>query len=523
MSSSNPSLHSSHENLLDDLRSSTRTVSGEPAVPSRTFGGRGRPDELSFQLQLLNSVHESVVATDLDGHLTYWSRASEKLYGYTPEEVLGKAIVFIVDPSDAHEEHARIEHVLKTGFWKGEYEQRRKDGTKFWSSTTISLVKDDDGRPCGLIGIDIDITDRKREKEELTQLKLAIENAMQGISRLDLDGRFVDVKPQYSRMLGYESGELVGQPWQVTVPREDLPLATEGYRSMLRDGQATLECRAIRKDGSIFYKQLLLVKAFDSHGQRNGHYCFMSDITERREAEHRLREKEAELAHVSRLSTMGELVAGIAHEINQPLYAITNYASVAKNMLAQTGSQPELQELNRQIAEQALRAGDIIRRLRSFVTKSDGNWTAVDIGSLVDDSVMMLTPIIRRMDASVQVHHLEQPVTIKADPVQIEQVLVNLIRNALEAVEKCDSREVSVSVRCEGAAVHVSVADTGPGIPANSTDRLFDAFYTTKASGLGMGLAISKTIVEAHQGRIWVSDGPGGGAVFHFCLPFKRV
>ena len=195
-------------------------------------------------------------------------------------------------------------------------------------------MTDERGNPAGFIGIDSDITDRKRINEELNQLRLAIENAMQGISRLDREGRFIMVKPQYAEILGYEPVELLGKSWSITVPDDDYEIALAGYRRMLQHGRAELECRAQRKDGSVFFKQLLLVKTFNEHDEHDGHYCFMSDITQRKQAEFKLSEKEAQLAHVSRLSTMGELVAGIAHEINQPLYAIANFATVAKKKLA---------------------------------------------------------------------------------------------------------------------------------------------------------------------------------------------
>ncbi len=496
----------------------------EERPPAGGDTGYQHLNQLRFQSQLLDSVQESIIATDLDGLVTYWGRGAQELYGYTAQEVFGKTITFIVEPEEESVERERMRQVLEVGSWKGEYRQRRKDGSVFWASTVISLVTDESGKPAGFIGIDVDITERKRAAEELGQLRLAIENAMQGISRLDRDGRFIMVKPQYSRMLGYEPQELLGQSWTVTVPQEDQPIAAEGCTTMLREGRATLECRARRKDGSLFDKQLLLVKSFDEQGNHDGHYCFMSDISQRKQAEDQLRAKEAELAHISRLSTMGELVAGVAHEINQPLYAIANFATVAQRKLeaAEGDVCHSVRELNRQISEQAVRAGDIIRRLRVFVGKSDGVRSTFDINAIVRDAVAILSPMTRSTDASTRLELSESPAMVHADRVLLEQVLVNLVRNSIEAVADSVPREITVRTVVSKETVLVSVEDTGTGILDGEPDKLFDAFFTTKESGLGMGLAISRTIVEAHSGSIRAIPRDHGGLHVELELPRCR-
>ncbi|QDV40996.1 Sensor protein FixL [Stieleria neptunia] len=506
---------------MDELRNEIESLRSQLAE----FDAANRQSQSTtsehYQSQLLDSVQESVIGTNLDGDVTYWGRGAEHLYGYTPEEVLGKSITFIVEPEEERVERERMRQVFETGSWKGVYQQRRKDGTKFWASTIISLVTDKAGNPTGFIGIDIDITEQKQANEELDQLNLAIENAMQGISRLDREGRFIMVKPQYAAMLGYQPDELLGQSWTVTVPEDSQPLAREGYETMLREGRATAECRALRKDGSVFFKQLLLVKTFDARGERDGHYCFMSDVTKRKQAENQLREKEAQLAHVSRLSTMGELVAGIAHEVNQPLYAIANFAAVAGKKLENRHDElsQTLQELNRLVAEQAVRAGEIIRRLRAFVGKTDGVRSTLDMNAVIRDAVAILTPMTHVADASVRLELSPTPVVVHADRVQLEQVVVNLVRNGLEAVSGREPRRITVRTALDESMVRVSVEDTGIGVSEHARDKLFDAFFTSKQDGLGMGLSISRTIVEAHDGRIGATPRPQGGLVVHFTLP----
>ncbi|WP_182865362.1 PAS domain-containing sensor histidine kinase [Rhodopirellula sp. JC639] len=480
---------------------------------------RSRTDA-HYQSQLLDSVQESLIGTNLEGEVTYWGRGAEQLYGYSAEEVIGKSVTFIVQPDEEHVERERMRQVFETGSWKGVYQQRRKDGTIFWASTIISLVTDESGKPTGFIGIDIDITDQKRAREELDQLNLAIENAMQGISRLDREGRFVMVKPQYAQMLGYRPEELLGQSWTVTVPADSEPLAREGYEAMLRDGRTTLECGALRKDGSVFFKQLLLVKSYDELGRHDGHYCFMSDVTKRKQAEIQLREKESQLAHISRLSTMGELVAGIAHEINQPLYSIANFAAVAEKKLEAFDDQlgESLRELNQLIAQQAVHAGEIIKRLRAFVGKTDGVRSPLDMNAVVRDAVAILAPLVHSTNASIGLELSSSPVVVHADRVQLEQVVVNLVRNALEAVADRELRSITVRTSLAGSTVQVAVEDTGTGVSKDEKEKLFDAFFTSKSTGLGMGLSVSRTIIEAHGGRIWATDRPGGGLILQFTM-----
>lgn len=218
---------------------------------------------------------------------------------------------------------------------------------------------------------------------------------------------------------------------------------------------------------------------------------------------------------------MGELVAGIAHEVNQPLYAIANFAAVAEKKLENRPDEmgQTLQQLNRLIAEQAVRAGEIIRRLRAFVSKTDGVHCTLDMNSVIRDAVAILAPMTHGADASVRLELSPSPVVVHADRVQLEQVVVNLVRNGLEAVAGGEVRRITVRTALAESRVEVSVEDTGIGVPEREQGKLFDAFFTSKQDGLGMGLSISRTIVEAHDGRIWATPRRQGGLVVQFTLP----
>jgi two-component system sensor kinase FixL len=220
---------------------------------------------------------------------------------------------------------------------------------------------------------------------------------------------------------------------------------------------------------------------------------------------------------------MGEMVAGIAHEVSQPLYSVVNFAKASRNVLAGEGppNLDELRQWNDEIATAAARAGEILRRLRSFARRAEPEYTRASIHELIEEAVELVAFEARGRQVAVELKLCEAAAPVDLHRVQIQQVLVNLLRNAYEAIEQVsvEVRRVTIRTRAAGQFVEVSVADSGPGLSPDQQLRMFEPFVTTKPDGLGMGLAISKTIVEAHGGTLWATSNPGGGAVFHFTLP----
>jgi PAS domain S-box-containing protein len=257
-------------------------------------------------------------------------------------------------------------------------------------------------------------------------------------------------------------------------------------------------------------------------GEVTGVAIFSTDVTEQRRVEMEARGHQAELAHVLRLSTMGEMAAGLAHEINQPLAAIVNYAlGCARRLRDAPGAVAEVVPVIDDIAAQALRAGEIIRRLRTLVRKEAPRQDWMDVDEVIDDALRLLEPEARDRGATVQRSRGAAPPLVMGDHIQIEQVLLNLMRNGIEAMaEVRGPRELHIDRRClDGDLVELVVRDTGPGIPPGELARVFDPFFSTKSSGLGMGLSISRSIVEAHHGSLVVESQPDGGAVFRVILP----
>jgi two-component system, LuxR family, sensor kinase FixL len=274
-----------------------------------------------------------------------------------------------------------------------------------------------------------------------------------------------------------------------------------------------------RKDGSTFPMELA-VGEMRSNNQRffTG---FIRDLTERQSAEARLQELQSELVHISRLTAMGEMASTLAHELNQPLSAITNYMKGSKRLLADRTDEEStmIRDALDKSGEQALRAGQIIRRLRDFVARGESERRVESIAKIAEEASALA--LVGAKDQGVRTQFLldRSNDLVLADKVQIQQVLLNLLRNAIEAMGDSPTRNLVVSSQTDDAGmVMVSVADTGTGIAPEIAEQLFQPFVTTKREGMGVGLSICRTIVESHGGRIWVEPNSGGGTVFRFTL-----
>lgn len=289
-----------------------------------------------------------------------------------------------------------------------------------------------------------------------------------------------------------------------------------GEKRIIGQGRVVVGERA---DGSTFPMEL---SVGEMHVRQTHYFTgFVRDLTERQATQARLQELQAELVHISRLTAMGELASALAHELNQPLSAIANYLRGAERLL-ETPS-PDVARLRDPVskaAAQALRAGDVIRRLREFVATGENERHTESLSKVIDESLALALVGVKGRDVRVQTLRGYPADLVFADKVQIQQVLLNLIRNAVEAMAGSPRRELTISTH-EGEAGEalVRVADTGPGITPAQAERLFEPFMTTKKTGMGVGLSICRTIIDAHGGKIWIEETPGGGATFAFTLP----
>ncbi|RMI16108.1 oxygen sensor histidine kinase FixL [Sinorhizobium meliloti] len=339
------------------------------------------------------------------------------------------------------------------------------------------------------------------------------------------DGTIVSFNAAAVRQFGYAEEEVIGQNLRILMP-EPYRHEHDGY---LQRYMATGEKRIIgidrvvsgqRKDGSTFPMKLA-VGEMRSGGERffTG---FISDLTEREESAARLEQIQAELARLARLNEMGEMASTLAHELNQPLSAIANYSHGCTRLLRDMDDAvaTRIREALEEVASQSLRAGQIIKHLREFVTKGETEKAPEDIRKLVEESAALALVGSREQGVRTVFEYLPGAEMVLVDRIQVQQVLINLMRNAIEAMRHVDRRELTIrTMPADPGEVAVVVEDTGGGIPEEVAGQLFKPFVTTKASGMGIGLSISKRIVEAHGGEMTVSKNEAGGATFRFTLP----
>ena len=327
------------------------------------------------------------------------------------------------------------------------------------------------------------------------------------------------------RLFGYREDEAVGQNVKVLMPtpyRESHDSYLQRYihtgeRHIIGIGRVVV---GQRKDGSTFPMELAVGEM--NSNNRRFFTGFIRDLTERQKTEARLQELQSELVHISRLTAMGEMASTLAHELNQPLSAISNYLKGSRNLL--DGHSDENSTTIRsaidKAADQAVRAGQIIRRLRDFVSRGETERRAEGISKLVEEASALAMVGVKDRGIRVQFQFDLSVDLVLADRVQIQQVLLNLIRNSMDAMEASEVRDLTIAIApTDKGFVRISVIDTGSGIAPEVAKQLFQPFVTTKRDGMGVGLSISRTIVEAHGGQIWVEQNPLGGTIFHFTLP----
>jgi len=341
---------------------------------------------------------------------------------------------------------------------------------------------------------------------------------------IDEHGLIQSFSAAAERLFGYRADEVVGRNIKMMMPSP----YRESHDSYLDRYLRTGERRIIgigrvvvgeRKDGSTFPMELAVGEM--QSGNQRFFTGFIRDLTERQKTEARLQELQSELVHISRLTAMGEMASTLAHELNQPLSAISNYLKGSRRMLegAPDERSVTLRGALEKAADQAMRAGQIIRRLRDFVSRGETERRVESITKLVEEASALA--LVGVKDRGIRVRFQFDPSVdlVLADRVQIQQVLLNLIRNAMDAMEESTTRDLVIGIAPEGRThVRVSVSDTGSGISPEIADQLFTPFLTTKRQGMGVGLSISRTIVEAHSGRIWAEPNEPSGTIFHFTL-----
>jgi two-component system sensor kinase FixL len=353
--------------------------------------------------------------------------------------------------------------------------------------------------------------------------------AVDGIILIDGSGRILAFNPAAERMFGYRAGEVLGRDVSVLMPATyaehhqrymDNYMET-GVRRIIGIGR---EVQARRQDGTVFPIDLS-VGEVETGGERR-FVGIIRDISARKEAEREVRDLQERLARVARFSTMGEMAAGLAHEINQPLAAISTYAQAGERMI---GTDPppdlgDLREICSKIRQQSERAGEVIRRLRGFLRKQNLERGEVCCNQLIGEVLMLAEVDARAHGIELRTALADDLPPVNVDAVEIQQVVLNLVRNAVDAMSEARLRNGGILIETRALdddTIEIAVTDHGPGVVGDIARSIFHPFVTSKQGGLGVGLSISRTIVQAHGGRLYFEPNPAGGTVFRFTLPLS--
>jgi len=365
------------------------------------------------------------------------------------------------------------------------------------------------------------VLDRLKENEY--RLRAIIESEPECVKLQAADGTVLEINPAGLALVDAERPEdIIGKRIYCIVAPEYTEFYRENMRRVFAGEAVVYEFRAITLKGRTSWMETHAVPLRDARGAIYALLGITRDITQHKQAAEQARRFQAELARVARLSTMGEMATGIAHELNQPLSAIANFARGCIRRLHSDNMDPgELVEPLEEVCEQAERAGEILRHVRDFVRKSELQLEPVDINQTVRTLVKFTELETRQHGATVNLDLDAEVPRVRADAIMIEQVICNLVRNAVEAMAEAQSRRREVTIRTrpvDDDIVEIEIVDTGPGIDEAVIDQVFDQFFTTKPEGVGMGLSISRSIIESHGGRVRAESGRNGGATFRFTL-----
>lgn len=518
------------------------------------------------------TANDAIVTADVRGNVVFWNRAAENIFGYRAEDIVGQPLLQIVPESmrAAHQQaFTRVfsedgARPIRTSF---EVPGRKKDGTEI--PLELSLAQWDSGEESFFTGIARDITERKRTEEALSraradlertveqrtmelratnaQLRMEIEAGQRkerDLSEAELryrtvadftydweywktpDGVLLYCSPSCERITGHTAAELVGDPGllaRIVHPEDRDHWQRHDREALAAPEGATIVFRIQRKDGGIRWIDHNCRPVLGNRGEPLGVRASNRDITARKQVEMEMQHLRQELARTSRITAATQLTAALAHELSQPLGAILCNAQAAEQYLSQAPPPlSEVREILSDIEADGQRARSVIQRLRALFQKSSPEPTAVQLNHVVQETIGLLHSELAIKGVSVQLDLEPTLPEVSGDYVELQQVVINLILNALDAMagQEPGTRRLHIGTACgEPQSVRLSFRDSGTGLSADQLSHVGEPFFTTKPTGMGMGLAISRSILEAHGGRLWAENNPDCGAAFHLAIP----
>jgi len=479
---------------------------------------------------LFDSAAEFIFVIDPAGGIIKANRYVYEQSGYQAEELIGRNIKEFFAEESRHICDSNFPGLRERGYIRADMEFICKDGQVIQMECSETGVADENGDFTTFLMIQRDVTERKRAETALAnseqRFRTIFNSTHQFIGVLDPDGILLDVNQTALDFGGLRQTDVVGRPfwdaywWRCSTEVQDRLKAA--IRDASQGKPVRYEEDVLAKGNTIRTIDFTLKPVFNQQGDTVLIIPEGRDITDRKWAEEELQRHHQELAHVIRLSTMGEMASGMAHELNQPLAAIVSYCGTAVSLVESLPAPPQqLRDILERVSEQAQRAGSIIRHLREFVSKESSHKQPLELDEVVKALNILLGSELKSSRVSLE-HYLDGGGRkVMANKVQIEQVLVNLVRNSIEAIQGIQKNAGKVILEThvlKDGSIEVTVTDNGPGISAGMISKIFDPFQTSKASGMGMGLSISRSIIEAHGGRIWADEQRHKGALFGFSL-----
>jgi two-component system, LuxR family, sensor kinase FixL len=464
----------------------------------------------------------------------HWSNTARKLFGVAPDTSIDYDLFLsLLDRQDRDRTATAMQKSIETGCnFDVQYRVHQHSDAGHWVRALGAIVTGADGNPARLSGVMIDIDHEKRLEDELRRreehFRSILDTVPDAMIVIDEHGIMQFFSSAAERQFGYAEPEAIGKNISALMPEPDRG-RHDGYLARyLRTGERRIIgigriVTGMRKDGTTFPMHLTIGEM--RSGGQPYFTGFVRDLTEQQQTQARLQELQSELVHVSRLSAMGEMASALAHELNQPLAALTNYLKGSRRLLDRSGATQTavIRDALEKAAQQSLRAGEIIRRLRDFVGHGGAEKRVESIKRLIEEASALALVGAKERGVRVNFRFDSAADLVLVDKIQIQQVVLNLMRNAMEAMDESEKREILISTAA-GAddLLTVNVADTGPGISEELAAQLFRPFVTTKPHGMGVGLSISRTIIDAHGGRIWVEPNSRCGAIFGFTLQLVR-
>lgn len=492
-----------------------------------------RESELRFR-ELADNISQFAWTADHAGWIYWYNKRWHDYTGTTLEEMQGWGWRKVHHPQHVDRVVERIRQCFETGTpWEDTFPLRSKDGSYRWFLSRALPIRNEAGEIVRWFGTNTDITEQIEAEKALRELnetleqrvvaetheRLQIWNVSQDLLVVtDLDGKFLNVNPAWTAVLGWSEAELIGKTSQWLLHPDDRA-KTRAETEHLAAGKITQRfvTRIRHKDGSYRW---LSWKAVQDHARI---YAMGRDVTELKDAEDKLRDARVELAQVARRSTLAAMSGAIAHEIRQPLGAIVTNANAALRWLNRPAPDfDEVRDALKHIVTDGHRASEVIQSVRSMFSKGDHEGSPLDTNELIRETIAIASGELDSAKVTIELELSEPLPLISAHRGQLQQVVLNIVTNAADSMRSIDDRERLLRVRSrpfDSSGVALSVQDSGTGIAPENMDRIFDAFFSTKRDGMGMGLAICRSIVEAHGGNLSVSAGVPYGSVFHIFLP----